>query len=33
MSERAEEFASLTHKLMVKQKDKAEWWPFNSKKS
>ncbi|UJR23337.1 hypothetical protein I4U23_026351 [Adineta vaga] len=33
MSERAEEFASLTHKVMLKQKEKAEWWPFTSKKS
>ncbi|CAF3672239.1 unnamed protein product [Rotaria sordida] len=33
MAERAEEFASLTHKVMLKQKEKAEWsWPFTSKK-
>lgn len=33
MTERAEEFASLSHKVMLKQKEKAEWsWPFNSKK-
>jgi hypothetical protein len=34
MSDRAEEFATLTHKVMLKQKEKAEWsWPFQSKKS
>jgi len=34
MSERAEEFATSAHKLMLKQKEKAEWsWPFTSKKS
>ena len=33
MSDRAEEFATLTHKVMLKQKEKAEWWPFASKKS
>ncbi|CAM2716873.1 unnamed protein product [Rotaria socialis] len=33
MSERAEEFASLPHKVMLKQKEKAEWQSFGSKKS
>jgi hypothetical protein len=33
MSESAEQFATLTHKVMLKQKEKAEWWPFTSKKS
>jgi hypothetical protein len=33
MSDRAEEFSSSAHKLMLKQKEKAEWWPFTSKKS
>ena len=33
MADRAEEFSSLTHKVMLKQKEKAEWWPFTSKKS
>jgi len=33
MADRAEEFSSLTHKVMLKQKEKAEWWPFASKKS
>jgi hypothetical protein len=33
MTDRAEEFASLSHKVMLKQKEKAEWWPFTSKKS
>ena len=33
MSERAEEFASLTHKVMLKHKEKAERWSFTSKKS
>ncbi|CAF1945267.1 unnamed protein product [Rotaria magnacalcarata] len=33
MTDRAEEFSSLTHKVMLKQKEKAEWsWPFTSKK-
>jgi hypothetical protein len=34
MSQTAEEFASLSHKVMLKQREKAEWsWPFTSKKS
>jgi hypothetical protein len=34
MSEGAEEFSNSAHKLMLKQKEKAEWpWPFPSKKS
>ncbi|CAF4274334.1 unnamed protein product [Rotaria socialis] len=33
MSDRAEELASLTHKVLLKQKEKAEWWSFSSKKS
>ncbi|CAF1230907.1 unnamed protein product [Adineta steineri] len=33
MTDRAEEFASLTNKLMLQQKEKAEWWPFTSKKT
>ncbi|CAF3849723.1 unnamed protein product [Rotaria magnacalcarata] len=33
MSDHAEEFASLSHKVMLKQKEKAEWWSFTSKKS
>ena len=34
MTERAEEFATLSHKLMLKQKEKADWsWPFTSKKN
>ncbi|CAF1035478.1 unnamed protein product [Rotaria sp. Silwood1] len=33
LSESAEEFATLSHKIMLKQKEKAEWWPFTSKKS
>jgi hypothetical protein len=33
MADRAEEFSSLTHKVMLQQKEKAEWsWPFTSKK-
>ncbi|UJR25564.1 hypothetical protein I4U23_006909 [Adineta vaga] len=33
MADRAEEFSSLTNKVMLKQKEKAEWsWPFTSKK-
>jgi hypothetical protein len=33
MADRAEEFSSLSHKVMLKQKEKAEWsWPFTSKK-
>ncbi|CAF4065954.1 unnamed protein product [Rotaria sp. Silwood2] len=33
MSERAEEFATLSHKVMLKEKEKAERWSFTSKKS
>ncbi|CAF3620024.1 unnamed protein product [Rotaria socialis] len=33
MSDRAEELASLAHKVLLKQKEKAEWWSFSSKKS
>ncbi|CAF3572963.1 unnamed protein product [Rotaria sordida] len=33
MNEHAEQFAALSHKVMLKQKEKAEWWPFASKKS
>jgi len=33
MSDRAEEFSLFTHRVMLKQKEKAEWgWPFTSKK-
>ncbi|CAF0733285.1 unnamed protein product [Adineta steineri] len=33
MADRAEEFSSLSRKVMLKQKEKAEWsWPFTSKK-
>jgi syntaxin-binding protein 5 len=33
MADRAEEFSTLSHKVMLKQKEKAEWsWPFTSKK-
>lgn len=33
MTDEAQEFASLSHKIMLKQKEKAEWWPWTSKKS
>ena len=33
MADQSEEFSTLTHKLMIRQKEKAEWsWPFTSKK-
>jgi hypothetical protein len=32
MADRAEEFSTLSHKVMLKQKEKAEWsWPFTKK--